>query len=167
MQAQKQQHDAATGRTLVLGMGNTLVSDDGVGIHAVRAFRERVNGARPHVIIAETPVAGPALITLICGYDEVIVVDAVRTRESEPGAVHVLELDALRDTRHTANPHSLNLYTAVELARRCGLPAPRRIRIVAVEIQDDVNVCEQCTSLVNDAIPCIVDVLDQLTEIPS
>ena len=167
MQVQKQQQDVATGRTLVLGMGNTLVSDDGVGIHAVRAFRERVNGARPHVAIEETPVAGPALITLISGYDEVIVVDAVRTRDSEPGAVHVIELDALRDTHHTANPHSLNLYTAVELARRCGLPAPRRIRIIAVEILDDVNVCEQCTPRVQDAIPHVLDILDHLTDIPS
>lgn len=163
MLEQMQLQDVATGRTLVLGMGNTLVSDDGVGIHAVRAFRERVNGTRPNVTIEETPVAGPALITLISGYEEVIVVDAVRTRDSKPGAVHVIELDALRDTRHTANPHSLNLYTAVELARSCGLPAPRRIRIIAVEILDDVNVCEQCTPPVRDAISHVVDILDKIT----
>ena len=158
------QQDAAprAATILVLGLGNTLVSDDGVGIHAVRAFRERAHAALPHVCVQETPVAGPALLTLLSGHERAVIVDALLTSNSVPGLIHVMDLADLEHTRNTANPHSMNLATAVDLGRRCGLPMPDRIHIVAVEIEDAVNVCESCTPHVQRAIPKVVDILCNL-----
>jgi hydrogenase maturation protease len=151
-----------TARTLVLGMGNTLMRDDGVGIHAVRAFRTQCGASCAHVAVEETAVAGPGLTTLLSGYKEAIIVDALLTRDSRPGAIHVLDLADLDHTRNTVSPHSMNLATAVELGRRCELPMPHRIRIVAVEIADAVNVGETCTPAVQEAISKVVDILNDI-----
>ena len=142
----------ASHRALILGMGNTLVGDDGVGIYAARAVQKILGDSAPDVHVRETALAGPALVTLLSGYDHVVVVDAAATAPSEPGRVHVLDLEQLAPTRHTISPHSLNLYTAVELGRRCGLPMPAKVDVVVVEILEATDVREQCTPAVERAI---------------
>ena len=133
-------------------MGNTLVSDDGVGIYVARAVRERLEDTKTDVCVEETPLAGPALVTLLSGYDQAVIIDAVMMAGSHPGRIHHMALDDLAPTRHTASPHSLNVFTAVESGRRCGLPMPRRVRLVAVEIQDAETVAETCTPEVAAAV---------------
>ena len=158
--ATRQPPRAAT--ILVLGMGHTLMSDDGAGIYAARDFKSRFSNDFPHVAVEETSGSGPALLTILSGCDEAIIVDALLTRDPRPGHIHVMDLAGLEHTRNTAGPHSMNLATTVDLGRRCGLPMPRRIRIVAVEIQDAVTVCESCTPAVARAIPKVVDILRDL-----
>jgi hydrogenase maturation protease len=146
-------------RIAVIGMGNTLMSDDGAGIRALRALRVRLGPDFPYVALIETAAAGPELTTLLEGFDEAIIVDALLTRDPRPGAIHVLDLEDLAHTRNTASPHSMNLATAVELGRRCGLRMPRRIRILAMEILDAETVSESLSPAVEKAIPEAVEIL--------
>jgi hydrogenase maturation protease len=71
-------------RTLVLGVGNLLMGDEGVGIHAVRELMERP--LPPHVDIVDGGTAGLELLHLIEGYSRVVIIDAVEAGE-EPGAI--------------------------------------------------------------------------------
>jgi hydrogenase maturation protease len=72
------------GRTLVLGVGNVLLGDEGVGVHAVRKLREKA--LPPHVDVVDGGTAGVDLLGLIDGYAKVIIIDAVDAGEP-PGSV--------------------------------------------------------------------------------
>lgn len=154
------------GRTLVLGMGNTIMSDDGAGIAIARGvknnpgFRARL----ANVDIIETSESGPALTLLLQGYETAIVVDAITTTGGVPGDVFVMSLASLKETRNTASPHSMNLFTAVELGKRLGMEMPGALSIVAVEAGDTVTVCERLTKAVEDAIPSAVEAVLNLLD---
>ena len=71
-------------RILVLGVGNLLMGDEGVGIHAIRELMERT--LPPHVDIIDGGTAGLDLLHVMEGYQKVLIIDAVDVGE-EPGAI--------------------------------------------------------------------------------
>jgi hydrogenase maturation protease len=72
------------GRILILGVGNLLLGDEGVGIHAVRRLEEQP--LPPHVDLLDGGTAGVDLLDLLEGYDKVVVIDAVDAGE-QPGII--------------------------------------------------------------------------------
>ena len=76
--------EPAAERVLILGVGNLLMGDEGVGIHAVRELMKRP--LPPHVDVVDGGTAGLELLHLMEGYSRVVIIDAVEAGE-EPGAV--------------------------------------------------------------------------------
>jgi hydrogenase maturation protease len=126
-------------------------SDDGVGIHVVARLADA--DLPPHVDTEAAGTCGLGVLDLIVGYDRLIIVDAIDLDEP-PGTVLELDLDDLSRTAtlHAASPHDTDLLTALDTGRRLGLVLPRRIRIVAVQIQDTTTLSEECTPAVQGAI---------------
>ena len=137
--------------TLLLGLGNTLLCDDAVGIHVVRYIA--AGGAVPGVDIKEAEVAGFALLDLLEGYGRAIVVDAVRIRDSHPGEVVILDRIGLGPSLHLVAAHQIDLPAALELGRQLGRPVPGSVTIVGVQVEDDRTCSETCTPAVQAAIP--------------
>ena len=140
-------------KTLILGLGNPILTDDGVGIHVVRAVAV---GARCEgVTFAEASVGGLRLLDILSGYDRVILVDAIQTPEGQPGAIYLLRPNDLRASLHSGSTHDLSLPGALALGRQLGLvlPADEAVTIVAVEVKDVLTFGESCTPAVAAAIP--------------
>jgi hydrogenase maturation protease len=151
-------------RTLVLGLGNPLLSDDGVGLCVARELRCRLAG-RPDVTVDEDYWGGLRLMERMIGYDRGIVVDAIRTG-AEPGTIHRLRAHDM-PTRHTASAHDASLSTALSFGRSVGaaLPQPEDVLVIGVEAADVSTFGERCTARVRAAIPRAVDsVLSALAE---
>ncbi len=136
----------------MLGIGNTLLSDDGAGIYAAREVKKRIGETNEDVEVAEAHAAGLSLATLMSGYEEVVIADAIITEGGVPGTVAEIDFNDFSPSYHLVSQHGVDIFTAVELARRCGLLMPSRIRIIAIEIEDNVNVREECTPAVSAAI---------------
>ena len=62
-------------RRLVLGIGNTIMGDDGVGIYVARMVKDRTR-SQADLQFKELGVSGFNLVEEILGYDEVIIVDS-------------------------------------------------------------------------------------------
>ena len=120
--------------TLVLGLGNPILSDDGVGPSVAEALRGTFD--RKGVSVQEASVAGLGLLDLLAGYEKAIIIDAIQTVDGKAGQVYRLDMEALEYTRHTASPHDVNLATALELGEKVGMSLPRQIIIFAVEVAD-------------------------------
>ena len=73
----------------LIGLGNLLMRDEGVGVHAVRALEEQY-GLPPGLEIVDGGTSGLDLLPYIEGRDRVLVVDAVNFGK-EPGYIGVLE----------------------------------------------------------------------------
>jgi len=149
-------------KTLVLGLGNPILSDDGVGIKVAHEVANQFNS--PQVTVAETNTAGLSLLDSIVGYDKVIIIDAVQTRKGHAGQIYRMGLQDFSSTKHFSSPHQINLVTALELGKMLDLAMPQEITIFAVEAKDITNFSEKCTPEVERAIPEAVKmVLEDLT----
>jgi hydrogenase maturation protease len=144
-------------KTLILGLGNPILTDDGVGIYVVRAAAARCQ--RDDVTFAEASVGGLRLLDTIVGYQQVIIVDAIQTRNGKPGDVYRLQPNGLRASLHSGSAHDLSLPGALTLGRRMGmaLPDDRSISILAIEAEDVLTFGESCTPAVTAAIPRAVE----------
>lgn len=147
-------------KTLVLGLGNPILTDDGVGIRVAEELENRINSGDADVIAAS--LAGLDLLETLTGYQRVIIIDALQTGGA-PGEIYRLDPEAFQSTIHAASPHDVNLATALELGKRLGLELPQIIDIFAIEAADIVSFSEKCTPEVAKAIPiCVEMVLKEL-----
>jgi hydrogenase maturation protease len=150
-------------KTLVLGLGNPILSDDGVGIRVAREVADQVKS--PQVTVSETNVAGLGLLDSIVGYDKVIIIDAIQTEKGQAGQIYRMGSEDFSLTKHFSSPHQVNLATALELGKMLGLAMPREIAIFAVEAKDVSTFSEGCTPEVEQVIPEVVAmVLEELKE---
>lgn len=141
-------------KTLVLGLGNTILSDDGAGIYAVRALAERLEGVAE---CRESASAGLDLIELLNGYERAIIVDAIELEGEAPGTVFRLKPDDMRITARLASLHDVDLVTALALGRSLGFSMPDEVTVYAVQAGDARTLCEECTEAVAGALPALVD----------
>jgi hydrogenase maturation protease len=141
-------------KTLVLGLGNPILSDDGVGIQVAREVANQLNN--PQVTVAETSGAGLSLLDSIVGYDKVIIIDAIQTKEGNTGQIYRMGTEDFSLTKHLSSPHQINLVTALELGKMLNLAMPQKITIFAVEAKDVTSFSEKCTPEVEQAIPEVV-----------
>jgi hydrogenase maturation protease len=141
-------------KTLVIGLGNPILTDDGVGIYTARVVREALP-LDVDVDVLELSVGGLALMEAMIGYERVILIDALWTPDCSPGQVTEFNAGLLPDTLNTASSHDANLPTALRVGRSLGAPLPTddNIQVVAVGIKDVLTFNETPTPAVADAIP--------------
>ena len=108
---------------LVLGVGNLLLGDEGVGIHAVRELEKRA--LPPQVDVVDGGTAGLNLLDLMKGYERVIIVDAVDAGE-EPGTIlRFTPQDVASDAQALPlSLHQTEILKVLELATYLGRPLP-------------------------------------------
>jgi hydrogenase maturation protease len=148
-------------KILVLGMGNPILSDDGLGIKVAHDVAKQLNN--PQVTVAETSGAGLSLLDSIAGYDKVIIIDAIQTKKGNAGQIYRMETKDFSLTKHFSSPHQINLVTALELGKMLNLAMPQEITVFAVEAKDITSFSEKCTPEVEKAIPEVVKmVLEEL-----
>jgi hydrogenase maturation protease len=146
-------------KTLVLGIGNPILSDDGAGIKVAREVAKQVNCLQ--VTVAETSESGLSLLDSIVGYDKVIIIDAIQTEKGQAGQIYRMGAGDFSDTKRLSSPHQINLVTALELGKMLSLAMPREITILAVEAEDITSFGEKCTPEVEKAIPKAVKMVLQ------
>ncbi len=145
-------------RTLVLGIGNPILSDDGVGIHVARALKARGIAG---VDVDELAASGLELLDLVRGYERVIIIDAIQTVNGRPGEVYELEEKDFEKAIHGSSPHGINIATALALGRRLAPEEmPKEVAFFAVEAEDVENVREELTPAVREALPRVVEMVE-------
>jgi len=147
-------------KTLVLGLGNPILTDDGVGVRVAEAVRAALPPGSP-VEVSEMSVGGLRLMERVVGYDRVILIDAMHqaykaSGEAKPGTIHRMSLDDLSKispTQHSASAHDTSLITALEMGKRMGLSLPNEFIIYAVGVENITDFGEEPTPAVSAAIP--------------
>ncbi|HET6475558.1 MAG TPA: hydrogenase maturation protease [Thermoleophilia bacterium] len=145
--------------TLLLGMGNPILGDDAVGIRVAQHLSRRLGPVPGLTIREECCAGGLELLEVVEGFDRLIVLDSIKTREGRPGDWYRFDGDALRETMHLNNVHDANFATAMELGRQLGGHVPRDedIHVLAVEISDNLTFSDHLSPELQDAMPELVD----------
>lgn len=139
-------------RTLILGIGNPILTDDGVGIKIAQCLKEE----RPGLDVELTCEAAIGLLDLVVGYDKLIIVDSINTESGEPGELYQLTLDDLKPNMDFSSAHRMDIATAFEVGKHMGCKMPSSVSIYAVKTKDAITFAEQCTEEVAEKIPSIV-----------
>jgi hydrogenase maturation protease len=148
-------------KTLIVGLGNPILSDDGIGCHIARRLQDIIK--EPEISVMEASVSGLDFLDILTGYHKAIIIDAIQTGGGLPGSIYRLEPEAFVNTRHASTPHDVNFATALELGKRLGLCLPQKIAIYAIEVKDASSFGEECTPEVKTAIPaCVAMILEEL-----
>jgi hydrogenase maturation protease len=148
---------ARGGRTVVIGLGNELLSDDGLGIRAVRALRERL--APGDFDFKELSVGGLELLDYITGYGRCIIVDAVATGNYPPGTLMRFLEPADGDPVALASSHQIDLSQVLTLGRIMGGAIPHTVLVYGIEAQDVTTFHDACTEDVQRALPVLVEII--------
>ena len=141
-------------KTLVLGMGNELLSDDAVGLKVARKLRQGTQD--PNVEVRETCLASLELLDLLAGFDRAILIDAIQTRGGKAGDVYILSPDDLGNGSTPTSLHHVDLPTVLALGRSFGAKMPDQVRIFAVEARDVSTFGGGCCAEVEAAISKVV-----------
>ena len=148
-------------RPLVLGLGNDLIADDGVGIHTARGLKSRL---AHDADIIESSLSGLALLDLLIGYRRVVIIDAMFTGHQAPGTiVRLIPADLPRVIAPT--PHFAGLPELFGLARRLDLDFPGETVIFAMEVEDPLTIGGSLSPAVRHSLPDLIDqVAAQVTQ---
>jgi len=154
------QKSCRAGRVLVLGLGNILLKDEGVGVHVVEQLQKQSLPGNVEVVDGGT--AGLDVLLLNQGIDKLVVIDAVRA-DKKPGTIYKVqfktkELDKLNQIFSHGSKislHQVALLDALSIAERTNC-APKEIVIIGVE-PGEVDCGLELTGEVKRRIPDIVN----------
>ena len=149
-------------KLLILGMGNTLFSDDGVGIAVVRELQKCYH-QNEDIAVVETSWGGFRIIDLLSGFDAAIVIDAIQTDQHPAGTIYHLQPEELVNSVRMVSFHDINFVTALEFARQMDIPMPEYISIYAIEVVETELISEEITPAVRPAVdPCVQKIIDEI-----
>jgi len=142
-------------KILVLGIGNTLLSDDGIGPRIIRDLSSVFKDS--NISFKETCCGGIEIAELISGYNTVIFIDAIRTGEGRPGDTYIFDISDFRETIHLSSAHDLNFITAIELVKSLGMNLPANLYIIGIEIYTDSEFNEELSQPLKERYKEIIE----------
>ena len=148
--------------TVVVGLGNDLLSDDGVGLYVARRLRERLDPNRYKVV--ELCIGGMGLVDYLVGHHRAVLIDACRTGRHPPGTLTFHRPEDFANSPRLASYHTIDFATALELARQLGADLPERIAIFAIEVEDVETIHEGCTPRVEASIETAAKQITRILE---
>jgi hydrogenase maturation protease len=162
---------SADGPILVLGIGNVLLGDDGIGVHVVGALERlaaRGGVALPsNARLVDGGTIGLGLLPLVSGARAVVLVDAVDIGRA-PGAVEVLDGEALGGvTPRVTAPLPVGVADIVAAARLTDT-APEAIVLVGVQpgaIAPGIELSAPVRAAVPAAVEAVLDAITRLSAV--
>jgi len=156
-------------KTLILGMGNTLLSDDGIGIIIKRYLEQELNelsfSVAREIDFVETSWGGFRIIDILSGYDYAVIVDSIKTANKPQGYIHHLKADDLLPTLRLTSYHDINFATALKLAETLNVKIPSDVDIFAVEVENNYTISEQINPVLWESIrKCSALIIRQLAK---
>lgn len=171
-------------KTLVVGLGNPILGDDGVGWRVAEEVQRRlqiadcrseigdwarraaISNPESEIEVECFTLGGLSLMERLVGYDRAILVDAV-TLGAPPGTLTCGDLSALpdRSAAHLTAAHDTSLQNALRLGRLMGAQLPAEVKVVGVEAERLFEFSEDLTPAVAAAVPnaarLVLDLLRQ------
>lgn len=148
-------------RLAILGVGNVLCTDDGLGPAAVARLTREFE-VPEGVAVFDGGTLGLSLLHIIEESAQVIIVDAIRA-DSEPGTLVALEGDdVLPAVRLRLSVHQVGVADLLDAARLRGR-LPRRLVLLGV-VPESIELGADLSPSVSAALPSLVDAIVHQTE---
>jgi hydrogenase maturation protease len=147
--------------TVVLGLGNLVHSDDGIGVHAIHHL-QRDSRLPPGVALLDGGTLGLGLLPHISGFSRVLVIDAIDAA-APPGTVVRFEGSALNGLRGKASVHQLGFADMMVALKLLGKSPPELVVLGVQPLSTEWSV--ELTAPVREALPALLDAVVRQIEI--
>ena len=150
-------------KTIILGVGNPILKNDGVGIHVAEELKKMIK--RPDVKIDSAFTGGMNLLDMIVDHDRAILIDAVKRSDRKPGDIDILPIGEI-SAFHTCNPHDVSLPQAIELAKKLGEKRiPKDISLIGINIGElSCEFGEELSGEIKKAVPKAAKIVKEEVE---
>ena len=140
-------------KTLVIGLGNPILGDDGVGWRIAEEVKNQLALDSP-VDVDCLSLGGISLMERLIGYDRAILIDAFALDEPI-GSILVLKLSDLPNYSafHTTSTHDTSLQNAIELGKSMGAQLPDDVTVAEIATRHVCDFSEMLSAPVADAVP--------------
>ncbi|TQD24356.1 hydrogenase maturation protease [Methanolobus vulcani] len=148
----------------ILGCGNPLRGDDGIGIHVVNRLSEMRDELPDNVELMDAGVGGLDILNMLEGVSDVIIVDAVKGI-GDVGSVHRLSADDVKNaiSKECISVHDISLADVLTIAEQVQ-EMPDRLTIFAVEIEKADEISVDLSEKVKDSLDTTVKlVFDEIS----
>jgi hydrogenase maturation protease len=155
-------------KTLILGMGNSILSDDAIGLIAAKRVFEALNSAirnpQSAIELHLSETGGLNLLDIITGYDTLIVIDSIKTGKFKPGEVVEIDAKSRLGSHRLLSSHDVSLFEAMDMGRKLGSKIPDDVRIFGIEILNNTDFSEKLTPEIEKKLDSIVDqIIEQIS----
>ncbi len=149
-------------KTLVIGLGNPILGDDGIGWVIAEEVRNRLPADLP-VDVDCLSLGGISLMERLIGYQRAILIDAFIS-DQEEGSIIVSKLEELPNYSafHLTSTHDTSLQNALEMGRRLGAELPEEITVVGVSASHVYDFSEELSPPVQEAVPRMTVIVVEL-----
>lgn len=146
----------------LIGLGNILLRDDGVGIHVANAIKQRYTFS-PDVEVIDGGTMGLDLLPLFERRDKVLIVDAVDFQK-EPGYIGIIENEAIPSVLNSKlSVHHINLSDVLFAAKIMGI-SPSEVCLIGIQPKS-LDVGLDMTDEIKEKIEILIDkVIGKLRE---
>jgi hydrogenase maturation protease len=115
-------------KSLILGIGNPILCDDGVGLH----IASELDGLFDDVDVRTTTMIDLNLLDTLSDYNRLFIIDAIQTGTSSVGTVK--KLPPGEASLHLSSSHGIHLFELLQLGRDLGYRVPEIGGIYGIEI---------------------------------
>ncbi|MBI4730720.1 MAG: hydrogenase maturation protease [Chloroflexi bacterium] len=154
-------------KTLIIGLGNPILGDDGVGWRVAEEVANLTAG-RTEVRVECFALGGLSLMEQLTGCKRAILIDSIYTGTKPIGTVSLFPLADLPDSTsgHTTAVHDTSLRNALSIGRSMNITLPKDedVKVVAIEAEAVYDFSEQLTRPVEAAVPLAVEAVLKLLE---
>jgi hydrogenase maturation protease len=150
-------------KTLIVGLGNPILGDDGIGWRVAQRLHDSGN-LPPGVDVTFLAVGGISLMESLVGYERAIIIDAITTHQVPVGTVRNFSLDDLVNPAagHLSSVHDTSLQNAMQIGRDLELQLPDEIVVISIEAKKIYDFSEELSPEVSSAIPEAIRVAQEL-----
>lgn len=150
-------------KTIVVGLGNPILGDDGVGWKVVEAVKNQLTVSADTLLDGEgckidtecLSLGGISLMEHLIGYHRAILIDSFMSNAEEVGAISIRRLNDLPNYSafHITSAHDTSLQHAFELGRSLGAQLPEDVTVVGIATQRIYDFSEELSPSVAEAVP--------------
>jgi hydrogenase maturation protease len=151
-------------KTLILGVGNYILSDDGLSVHVLE--RLQANNLIPdNIQMVDGGTCGLDLLQYLEGVSNLIIIDAVKTRDGIPGSIIRLDGDQVPAYLSLKiSPHDIGLPDLLATAKLRDL-YPEKIVVFGIQpasLELGVELSPEVASKVDELIELIQNEVNEL-----
>lgn len=149
-------------KTIVIGLGNPILGDDGVGWRVAEELHNRLDPDL-HVNVDYLSLGGINLMEHLIGYERVILIDAFFSEE-EPGLIRVSRLEEIPNysAYHITSAHDTSLQNALKLGKDLGADLPQDVIVVGITTKHVYDFSQELSPPVEKVISKATDIVLEL-----
>ncbi len=144
-------------KILILGIGNILHKDDGIGVHVINEIMETVSNLPENVEVFEGGTFGYDLLPVMKGRKKIVIVDALKIDDA-PGSIYRFPASHLTDCNNKFSLHDAGVKKIINMLMLMGeSPEIDIVGIVPEDIRSfDIGISDSVKNSIPKAVECIL-----------